>query len=255
MWVDKEYVNPFDKDDKNFWIKIEHIGRYLYAVDVIKQRLHRSCVVADMGCAIGYGTKLLSAVAGRVTGFDCNEKYLGTAKMENVSNNTSYRYIDLQAECEKDLHESFDCIVAFEVLEHIDDARIGLEVFKSALMDGGILICSVPNDKFECCDDNGYPLSAFHKRAYTKDMVLSMLSDAEFTVERVLGQYLPNVLAKKEAKMMRKRKSPMFTVTHDSFREKEFIDFFGYLLGYPTVENIEDSYSFIYIAQKVRKGK
>lgn len=249
MWL-KEIVNPFDATDKDFWIKVEHIGRYIYAADVIKQRLNCSAVVSDMGCAVGYGTRLLSPVARKVYGFDFSNDYLEEAKRDNTMQNTEYNFIDLQAESPAGLDGKFDAIVSFEVLEHIDDASTALTIFSKALVRGGLLICSVPNEKYEAKDEYGKPSNIYHKRIYSRDEIIKKIEEAGFEIEEVLGQYLPNVMAKKESKMMRKRKEPMLTATHPIFRESKFVEFFGGLMGYPTSDNIEQSYSYIYLAHK-----
>jgi SAM-dependent methyltransferase len=250
MWVNKEFVNPFDQNDKDFWIKVEHIGRYNYAIDVIQQKLGKNAIVADMGCAVGYGTQMLSAIAKKVVGFDFNKGYLEISRQENMSHNTDYRFIDLQSSPKNDISEIFDCIVAFEVLEHLYEASTGLAIFNSALIENGLLICSVPNDRFEGRNEYGKPSNEFHKRIYTKDEIVDAMKQAGFEVVEILGQYLPNVLAKKESKLMRKRKEPMFSATNPIFRDNKFIEYFGNLLGYPTVDNIEESYSYVYLAHK-----
>jgi 2-polyprenyl-3-methyl-5-hydroxy-6-metoxy-1,4-benzoquinol methylase len=251
MWIDKEFVNPFDKDDKDFWIKIEHIGRYLYAADIIKKRCGHSSIVADMGCAVGYGTKLLAGVSQKITGFDINSEYLNIAKQENMAPNIDYKFLDIQSSCEENIFGLFDCIISFEVFEHIDEINTGLILFNKIMTNGGLLICSIPNDKYEARNEEGNPSNKFHKRIYTKNQIITSLNKAGFRIEEILGQYMPNVLAKKELKMTRKQKKPMLTTTEPIFRDIKFIEYFGNLLGYPTNDNIENSYSYIYLAQKM----
>ena len=51
-YINSEYCNPFDGIPQDFFVKLEHCGRYLYAFDTISN----TDIVADISCAIGYGS-------------------------------------------------------------------------------------------------------------------------------------------------------------------------------------------------------
>ena len=44
MFLGDEFCNPFDENPENFWMKLEHCGRYLYAYDIIDEQ----DIVADI---------------------------------------------------------------------------------------------------------------------------------------------------------------------------------------------------------------
>ena len=70
MNVNYEYIDSFD-DTKDYLIRIEHLGRYYFATDILKN--HKS--ILDVACANGYGTYILSKIATKVYGIDCNKTY------------------------------------------------------------------------------------------------------------------------------------------------------------------------------------
>ena len=74
-----EYCDPFsDEHSSNHWMKLEHLGRYLWASKVIAES--RAQIVADIACATGYGSNILKENANVVYGFDRNEKYISIAQ-------------------------------------------------------------------------------------------------------------------------------------------------------------------------------
>ncbi len=50
-----DQIDPFDPGDSNLWRKAEYLGRYLFAADFL--RSHKSDLVADISCGMGYGRR------------------------------------------------------------------------------------------------------------------------------------------------------------------------------------------------------
>ena len=59
---------PFDPTDPHFWIRLEHLARYQFAVDFLSQ--YGPERVADVACGTGYGLLELQAAADSVVGVD-----------------------------------------------------------------------------------------------------------------------------------------------------------------------------------------
>ena len=116
----------------------EHRARYAFAV-----RLAGGKRVLDAGCGAGYGAADLAAVARRVVGADIAPEAVEFAR-EN------YRLPNLQfeqASCTALPHAngSFDLIVAFEVIEHLENWRGLLLEARRLLSPGGQFVVSTPN--------------------------------------------------------------------------------------------------------------
>ena len=250
MWLDCEYVDPYDVNDKNFWSKIEHFGRYIFAYDYLISNF--SCTrsnVADVGCGNGYGTNILSYKADKIKGFDVDCNSLEQAKEKNLAENTEFIQFDFNNNISS-YQKEFNFITAFEFLEHTEKPQIALKNLNKMLRDNGIMILSIPNGKFEKVDDNGNPKNQYHKVIFSYEEIKALINQEGFLILKEYGQYLPDYLLKNESKFYRKNRLPFSSLNNDDFLKKEYIEYFGRLIGYPNDIRIHDSYSYIFVLKK-----
>jgi ubiquinone/menaquinone biosynthesis C-methylase UbiE len=117
----------------------EHLHRYLYA-----SRFAQNKVVLDLASGEGYGSNLLARVAQRVVGLDIAE-----AAVEHAS--SRYNAANLQfitgsvTQIPLAENQSFDLIVCFEAIEHIEDQQGLLAEVLRLLKPDGLFIVSTPN--------------------------------------------------------------------------------------------------------------
>jgi SAM-dependent methyltransferase len=116
----------------------EHVARYTFAA-----RLSRGKRVLDAGCGAGYGSAELARAALSVVGLDVSPEAVEFAAGH-------YRFPNLrfeQASCTALPHPAgcFDLVVAFEVIEHLEQWRELLLEARRVLTPGGQLIVSTPN--------------------------------------------------------------------------------------------------------------
>ena len=116
----------------------EHMARYTFAV-----RLARGKRVLDAGCGAGYGTAELARAAERVVGVDRAPEAIEFAREHYAAHNLSFE----EGSCEALPHAagSFELVVAFEVIEHLEDWRGFLREARRVLVSGGQLVVSTPN--------------------------------------------------------------------------------------------------------------
>jgi SAM-dependent methyltransferase len=117
---------------------LEHYFRYRFA-----DRFVRDMLVLDCACGTGYGTFILAERSKEVVGVDRDSGALAIAKTNWAAGNIQYVQLDV-----KDLDRigrSFEVIVSFETIEHIEDPRTFLRLACESLSPGGILIVSTPN--------------------------------------------------------------------------------------------------------------
>lgn len=247
MWDEKEFIDPFNENEKYFWMKIEELGRYYFARDEINKTNYLSPRVCDLGCANGYGTRILKEVAKDVVGLDINDKSLNVAKSKNIDG-ISYQKVDFEKEI-KDCGK-FDYIVSFETLEHLSNIDNVLTFIKNSLRDTGLVICSLPNPEFESVDENGKPLNNFHKRTYKKQDVIEIFGKYGFELSQIYSQPYPNIFSKLESKLARKNKLTLNSADDKIFKDIELIKYFAQIFARPTTDMEEKSYSFIYLFKK-----
>jgi 2-polyprenyl-3-methyl-5-hydroxy-6-metoxy-1,4-benzoquinol methylase len=111
-----------------------HVARYAWAFRFVEGRS-----VVDVGCGAGYGSFLLSWVAGRVAGIDRDPTAIEVARSKY--DGPEYSVVDGTS---GDLPTA-DVATCFEVLEHVDDpARLCRELLSHAPE----VVLSYPNPLF-----------------------------------------------------------------------------------------------------------
>ncbi|MBS1825277.1 MAG: methyltransferase domain-containing protein [Acidobacteria bacterium] len=116
----------------------EHFARYAFAA-----RLARGKRVLDIACGTGYGSCELAAVARSVTGVDVSEDAVEYARTHYAAANLQFQAAPAEELPFPD--QSFDLIVAFEVIEHLHDARVLLAQARRLMAAHGQFIVSTPN--------------------------------------------------------------------------------------------------------------
>lgn len=141
-------------------IVAEHFQRYNAVLDIVKGKK-----VLDAACGSGYGTALMASTAENVTGIDISAEAIGYAK-SRYAELGNVQYIEASiAELPFDAH-SFDVIVSFETIEHVNEELQNsfLREIRRCLKEDGILIMSSP-DKRTYSDLPGFN-NEFHVKEF-----------------------------------------------------------------------------------------
>jgi SAM-dependent methyltransferase len=116
----------------------EHRARYWWAAKLV-----RDARVLDAGCGLAYGSTILAeAGASEVIGVD-NAEPVVEAAQARVPEKVRLEQGDVARLRFRD--DSFDVVVCFEVIEHVDDTDAVLDEFRRVLRPGGLLAISSPN--------------------------------------------------------------------------------------------------------------
>lgn len=158
----------------------------------------------EIGCGRGYYEGFLSYVypSLRITAIDQNTTYLTTAKQYTQSKRVTFEVGD--ALHLKYKRNSFNGILASEVLEHLSDDAKALEEMYRVVKPGGIVMITVPNASYPLLwDPLNYVLERFagshipkdiwwlagiwadHVRLYTKQQLVTVCQRAGFTIESI----------------------------------------------------------------------
>jgi len=141
----------------------EHRGRYLWASQLVS-----GATVLDAGCGTGYGTQTLAmSGARRVVGVDISEEAIAYSRREFSDEDCEFVLGDLeQLPFEED---SFDVVVCFEVIEHVEHRSAVIAELRRVLRPSGILVLSSPNRGV-------YPEgNPYHIHEYTPEELLAAL--------------------------------------------------------------------------------
>jgi ubiquinone/menaquinone biosynthesis C-methylase UbiE len=153
----------FDPEDMSGGLmEAEHRARYWWALQWVAGKR-----VLDAGCGTGYGAAMLAD--GRpeaLVGVDISDEALTDAR-QRLGDDVELVRADVR-ELPFD-PESFDVVVCFEVIEHIDRQADALAELKRVLRPGGVLLISSPNR------DVYTPGNPHHVREYRPEELRSEL--------------------------------------------------------------------------------
>jgi len=133
----------------------EHLARYAFAV-----RLARGKRVLDAGCGAGYGSEELAHAAERVVGVDVAAEAIEFARAHYQQPNLRFEQASCIALPYAD--SSFDLMVAFEVIEHLENWREFLREARRVLAPSGQLIVSTPNKLYYTESRGAQGANPFH---------------------------------------------------------------------------------------------
>lgn len=165
------------KDD---WLPLP---RYRLRKDIVKRILRREDLEGKNCLEIGYGAGdmlLLYAELGlEVYGFDFSPLAYDNASRRIKGRKKSKGKITLYKEETFIDGLKYDYLMAFEVLEHIEDDLAVLEGWAARLKPGGKLLISVPAHKRKWGHSD---IAAGHFRRYEKEELLALMSRANIDI-------------------------------------------------------------------------
>ncbi len=129
--------------------------------------------VLEIGTGSGYGVEIIAPRTTQFTTIDKNKPSQEVIKGSNVEF------------CEATVpplpfdDESFDCVISFQVIEHIKDDHKFVEEVKRVLRPGGIFIVSTPNIKMSLTRN------PWHVREYTAEQLSQLLAPHFASIEEL----------------------------------------------------------------------
>ena len=136
------YFSPAFFGDATFYSKLSQHDWYYEsdkwefdrAIELVQKMRPKS--ILEIGCGAGEFLQKISSGVEYSLGLDFNEAALTTARQKGLN---------VRNEDVRNLNDSFDMIVLFEVLEHLESPYDIMTAIKSKLNPGGTLIIAVPN--------------------------------------------------------------------------------------------------------------
>ena len=144
-------------------IWVEHWHRYHFAARWAAGRR-----VLDVACGEGYGTAGLARHAASVTGVDVSEAAIAHARAEYGSLG-NVEFVAASCTAMPLPAASYDVVVSFETIEHIEAQEAFLDEVARVLKPGGVLVLSCPN-KVEYSDKRDYRNEFHVKELYREEL-------------------------------------------------------------------------------------
>src|SRR5438445_633325 len=192
----------------HFWVR----RRFAVLQRLAGQRISAARELAEVGCGHGLLQRQIEDVYGReVTGFDLNE---GALKQSASRLSRVCCYDIFQRE--PALHNRFDAIFLFDVLEHISDESQFLQALLFHLAPDGTLIINVPAGKWAY---SSYDVAAGHIRRYSVQTLQKAVCAGGFSLQEWSYWGLPLVptlLVRKIWLLGKRDQSEIITAGFDS---------------------------------------
>jgi len=143
--------------------------------------------ILDIACGIGWGSYLLAQNSkNKVYGIDISQNAIDVAKTNFSKDNLEYNIYN-GAKLPFN-NNTFDLIVSFETLEHVENPISFLDELHRVSKGNCMLLLSTPNS---ACTKKKYsdkPQNPFHFQEYGKSEIENMLK-GKWTIENYLGQH------------------------------------------------------------------
>jgi len=152
-------------------ILCEHLARYRWATQFCKDK-----TVLDASCGSGYGTAILKENAKFAYGLDISKEAIEYAKKNYEKENMIYEVCDLSKDW-LSLTNTFDIIVSFETIEHIENPNIFLKNVKRSFLDKFIFSMPLNN------------VGEFHKKEYTLSQAKELIENIFIKEKNVIQYY------------------------------------------------------------------
>lgn len=173
-------LERFEAPDRSFIGHRDIVTRSLARYHAVKPYVFGD--ILDVGCGRGYGFDVLQSPGVARTGLDISLEFLKEAR----HNYHSVSLVQATGERLPFRSRSFDSIIAFEVIEHLQDDIAFLHELKRLIRPGGLIAISTPN-RAVASGGNKHPLNPFHVREYTIEEFTTLLQQS-FSDIIIMGQ-------------------------------------------------------------------
>jgi 2-polyprenyl-3-methyl-5-hydroxy-6-metoxy-1,4-benzoquinol methylase len=175
-----ERINPELIDTKEEYILYL---RHLFAYYFVKKEILKGSLVLEVGFGEGYGTSLLAKSGFDIIGLDVNEETIKEASQKYQTQNCHFVWYDgkkIPFEA-----ETFDVVVSFQVIEHLQDDVGFISEISRVLKKDGKFFLTTPNRLYRL-KPNEKPRNPFHVREYSPRDFQELLNKV-FTEAKVFG--------------------------------------------------------------------
>ena len=158
--------------------------------------LTRGSCVLDLGCNNGYGADILARGCSKVVAADVSEAALADAEARFDDRGIVFQVIDGRSLPFSDA--TFETVVSFQVIEHVDDVDTYLGEIRRVLKPDGRALLTTPNKRIRL-DPGMTPWNRFHVQEFTHEELRWLLA-CYFKSVRVRGLFASERMYRMERK-------------------------------------------------------
>ena len=151
MNIDQKEIENFDAYAHEWWNKR---GPYKLIHNLTPLRVKyitsfldiKNLNILDIGCGGGLLAEELTKNGAKVTGIDASEKTIKIAKQHSMENKLDINYICSSVDDHiKNIKNKYDCIICFELIEHVPDQQKLIRDMSKIMNKGSMLFLSTIN--------------------------------------------------------------------------------------------------------------
>ncbi len=162
-----------------FLLHLRHLSAYAFVRPLCQSR-----VVLEIGCNIGYGSRMLTDSTAAYIGLDLAHDDLRLAK-RGAPTDTFLKATALSLPVRS---HAVDVVVAFQLIEHVEDAAFLSEAYR-VLRPGGFLLVSTPNRRLRLLPFQR-PWNPEHLREYSYRSLRRVLARVFDNID-IMGLQVP----------------------------------------------------------------
>lgn len=172
-------------------------------IDFVDRHVGKESTVLDLGCGKGAVSIHVASRGSSVQGIDISEKAVEAARKDAERFGLTNVHFSAGDIAKVDLKESYDVIICFDVIEHIQEDELMFKKINRLLRTGGKLLLRVPSEsapmhrlRIFLRGYDGFDRFVGHLRRYSKTSITSLLDKSGFRmlemedVEGVLRNFL-----------------------------------------------------------------
>lgn len=174
--MDKQFEEKYHRlEEDNWWFR----GRRSLILNLFKKyNIDKNANILDIGCSGGALLKDLSLAGfNKLYGADISAEAVALAKSRGINNVFQADGVKIPGE-----NETYDVLVASDVVEHIADDAAALQEWKRLLKNGGKLFIFAPAFKFLW---SSHDEANHHFRRYSKKEFLQLLEKSGLAVQKI----------------------------------------------------------------------
>lgn len=139
--------------------------------------------ILEIGCGTGYGSSyLMHKGAKKVLGIDIADGAIDLAKAH--FERPGLKYTEMNGERLSLPENSFDIVLSFGVIDHLENPKLFLSECNRVLKDGGLFVCSVMNREFTTPYPFKKPIDTGHKTEFNpQELYLLMAKHFSHIIE------------------------------------------------------------------------
>jgi SAM-dependent methyltransferase len=173
-------ADNYQSDQESYLLYLMHVATYKYSLNFVAGKK-----VLDYGCGSGYGTALISSTCSEITGVDVSSEAIAHAKSHFNGSNLTYMHVErIEVSPMPFPDSSFDVVLSFQVIEHVEDVPAYLRELERVLVPGGVIMIATP-DRSSRLFSFQKPWNIWHLREYSQAQLQKELA-AQFSDVNVL---------------------------------------------------------------------